>query len=537
MATGLLTLACLLVAAGAAPPDPCPINQRAVSVPIKIDPTRRDEIKELVLYSSNDHGKTWTQAAVATPDKDAFPFIAPTDGVYWLSLVVVDRKGGRDPADVYRSPPAMKLLVDTVKPVLRITAAERQGDEVVVGWEIQEEHPDLASLKLEYRGGNASGQWASAPLIPAPTGQTRFRSPGPGSVMLRLQLKDLAENFSVTTSEIPAAQAPPPPAPVVAAPAPAPTPSFGMAANPPTVPAYTPAAGATPTRPAPMAGAWETATTAFPAPVTPRPADTPYSPVPPPRYQPTPYPERNVLASSENNIAPVGYFNSQAGSRQPRGREVPRKIIRTLDVSLDYEVKNDGPSGIGRVELWLTSDDGQTWRKYRDEQNPGLSLGSKHRSLTADLPGEGTYGLSLVVLSKAGLGKRPPQPNDPPDVRVEVDLTKPVAVLNEPEPDPQNPNAIILSWSASDKNPAPNPVRLDWKDPAGSDWKTIQDNLPLNGQHSWRLPSGMPSWVHLRVVARDAVGNEATAETKEPVLVDLSRPEGHIVGIGTGRDH
>src|SRR5204863_96791 len=84
------------------------------------------------------------------------------------------------------------------------------------------------------------------------------------------------------------------------------------------------------------------------------------------------------------------------------------------EVTLQYEVKNDGPSGIGKVELWLTNDDGQNWRKYREESTPVLSLGSKHRSLTTDLPGEGTYGLCLVVLSKAGLGKRPPQPNDPP---------------------------------------------------------------------------------------------------------------------------
>ena len=66
MATGLLTLACLLVAAGANQADPYPINQRAVSVPIAINPNRRDEIKELVLYSSNDQGKNWTQQAVAT---------------------------------------------------------------------------------------------------------------------------------------------------------------------------------------------------------------------------------------------------------------------------------------------------------------------------------------------------------------------------------------------------------------------------------------------------------------------------------------
>src|SRR5438874_1318064 len=113
MATGMLTLTCLLVALGSNQSDPWPINQRSFSVPIKIEAGRRQEIRELVLYSSSDQGKTWNQQAVATPDKDSFPFVAPIDGVYWLQLVIVDRKGNRDPADVYRAPPAMKVLVDT----------------------------------------------------------------------------------------------------------------------------------------------------------------------------------------------------------------------------------------------------------------------------------------------------------------------------------------------------------------------------------------------------------------------------------------
>ena len=39
------------------------------------------------------------------------------------------------------------------------------------------------------------------------------------------------------------------------------------------------------------------------------------------------------------------------------------QIVNTTQVSLDYEVNKVGPSGIGKVELWVTQDDGQ-WKVF-----------------------------------------------------------------------------------------------------------------------------------------------------------------------------
>src|SRR5207244_2486167 len=84
------TLAVVLLLASATPPaDLVPMNTRNFQIPIQIAEGQRSKIKELILFSSSDEGKTWHEVAVATPDKDSFVFYAPTDGLYWFNICVV----------------------------------------------------------------------------------------------------------------------------------------------------------------------------------------------------------------------------------------------------------------------------------------------------------------------------------------------------------------------------------------------------------------------------------------------------------------
>ena len=60
---------------------------------------------------------------------------APKDGTYWFHIVIVDRAGKKDPANLTAEPPAMKVLVDTVRPAVEFKSARRTGEEVVVEWD------------------------------------------------------------------------------------------------------------------------------------------------------------------------------------------------------------------------------------------------------------------------------------------------------------------------------------------------------------------------------------------------------------------
>src|SRR5260370_22620239 len=205
MGTATLTLAYLMLAAGGTP-DVWPINQSNIRITIHIHHVRRPLIQHLVLYASSDEGRTWKQVAVASPDQDAFTFSAPTDGVYWFSVTVVDPQGNPEPKDIYKVPPSQKILIDTLKPMVKITAAERQGDDIVVNWEIQEDHPDLSTLKLEYKTADAPASvWYTAPLNNPPLiGQAKFRLGSTGAVSVRVQMQDTAGNVGLVTRDLPA---------------------------------------------------------------------------------------------------------------------------------------------------------------------------------------------------------------------------------------------------------------------------------------------------------------------------------------------
>ena len=142
------------------------------------------------------------------------------------------------------------------------------------------------------------------------------------------------------------------------------------------------------------------------------------------------------------------------------------------------------------------------------------------------LPKEGViYGFHLVVKSGAGLAKSGPMPGDTPQVRIECDTTQPLAELYQPQPDGERANSLLLTWKAEDRNLAENPISLEWSGD-GSKWHSIGDaKLPNTGRFSWHLPANIPAKVHLKLTVRDKAGNVAVAQTSEPVLIDLKRPE------------
>ena len=208
---------------------------------------------------------------------------------------------------------------------------------------------------------------------------------------------------------------------------------------------------------------------------------------------------------------------------------VQTHVTNSSQVTLDYRVDRLGPSGVGAVDLYLTEDEGRTWQRYAEDAD-------LQPPMVVNLPGEGVFGLRLVVTSKAGLGRRPPQPGDLPDMRVEVDSTAPVVKLYRPEPDPRRHDAIILTWQASDRNLATSPITLQWAERPDGAWQTIATDLTNTGRYVWSVGPNLVR-VYLRVVARDMAGNQGFDETADPILVDLNEPEAKILGISSGIRH
>jgi hypothetical protein len=227
--------------------------------------------------------------------------------------------------------------------------------------------------------------------------------------------------------------------------------------------------------------------------------------------------------------------------------EVTRtNAINYLTFDVGYELESHGPSGISRVDLWVTRDDGRSWLKWSQHDGKGSSL-RVNLNVPANPQPEGTYGFRVVPVSGAGLSEREPAAGDTPDLRVVVDITPPQLDLFPPVSDPTSPDTLVIQWKATDKNFMDDPITIEWSDKPTGPWQPVATGgdvvqavagttpvlrrLPNTGQYAWRVPAGLSPRVYLKVCARDAAGNVREVITRDPVLVDLVKPRAKISGI------
>jgi hypothetical protein len=225
--------------------------------------------------------------------------------------------------------------------------------------------------------------------------------------------------------------------------------------------------------------------------------------------------QTTVLAVADGREA------SYAPARSPATPPADSPLVRLVNskrISLNYDVQDKGPSGLSVIELWYTKDT-RTWQRYHEEPNPTPPF-------TVAVNDEGVYGFTLLAKSGVGLGERPPQVGDPPQVWVEVDLTKPIVRLLGVDVG-RGPDAgkLTVTWSATDKNLGRQPVSLSYAEQQGGPWKPIVTAVENTGAYVWRMPPDVPYKFYVHVEAVDKAGNVGSNETDKPVIVDLSQPK------------
>jgi hypothetical protein len=214
---------------------------------------------------------------------------------------------------------------------------------------------------------------------------------------------------------------------------------------------------------------------------------------------------------------------------QPRTTEPAIRLVNSKRIALNYEIKEKGPSGVSSVELWYTQDlGGRNWQKYMED--PGAKP-----PIQFDVAGEGLYGFTLVVRSGVGLGDRPPQVGDQPQVWVEVDLTKPVVRLGSVDVGRgADAGRLTINWTATDKNLGRLPITLSYAEQAGGQWTPIATGVENSGRYVWQMPTGVPYRFLIKVEATDKAGNVGADETPKPVIVDLAQPKAVILTVEPG---
>lgn len=243
-------------------------------------------------------------------------------------------------------------------------------------------------------------------------------------------------------------------------------------------------------------------------------------------------PPASAPVLAQNSMPPVAKVATQVSSapsttQQPvPGAAIPR-IVNSPRATLDYKIDGVGPSGVSKVEIWITADGGKTWsRKGEDSDMVSPAL--------VDLPGEGVHGLIVHAVNGSGGGDPPPGPNTPPDIVLEVDSTRPSTRIVGVKPSGQEAaGGIDISYEVTDKNLGAQPVTLLVASRKGGPWTPLAQRVANTGTFRWDVPRHAGFEFHFRVEAVDLAGNIGAAETDQPVRFDTSRPKAKVIQVRT----
>jgi hypothetical protein len=201
------------------------------------------------------------------------------------------------------------------------------------------------------------------------------------------------------------------------------------------------------------------------------------------------------------------------------------RVVSSRRFHVGYSVEDVGPSGIGAVDLFITQDMGRKWWKYGEDPD-------RRSPFEVEVPQDGEYGFAIRVRSGVGLANDPPLPGEPPSIIVAVDQTPPtVELLSAQQGKGADSNRIQVRWRVADEHLAAKPVAIYYSPSRNGPWEAIASWTDDQGSFEWTVMPGSPSQFYVRVVARDVAGNTSKADSAQPIMVDLVRPNARIVDV------
>ena len=455
-------------------------SRGTVHLPIQIDDQVRPLIQEVQLYVKEGPEANWELKEKAPGTQHMFTYRTDREGEYWFNLAYVDRAGRAVPADITKEPPGLIVVVDSTPPQAEAQIVGATADGQQIRCEVHDANPDPANTRFFYQTRDRA--WRA--LDPVRGQPDVFCIPDPKAAaitgMIRVVACDLAGNTSTrefNLASLPVANNIPFPTPKV-------QPNAGI------VETHTEKLVMTPPLPDRMA--------ALPKePVVIREKTVP---LPEPiefAIKPSSMPLPQILSMEQsplvaiNQLVPGNIGSAWPGQAKTAGPELPasRHLINNSHIVLNYQIEQTGASGVGRVEIWCTRDLSKTWQKLDEDVN-------RKGQAELDLPGEGIYGLTVVVSNGRGFGANPPKAGDTPDWWVEVDTTKPQAELLGVPVQSQGGGRLPthLLKRAKDKNTSTRspsrPVRC--RQSPGSTWLPIAKGLKNDGPVS--LDTGRGGW-------------------------------------------
>ena len=193
--------------------------------------------------------------------------------------------------------------------------------------------------------------------------------------------------------------------------------------------------------------------------------------------------------------------------------------------SLDYSIENEPESPISSVELWGTTDEGQTWQMWGQDPD-------RASPFDIQVEAEGLFGFRMIIVGANGLASNRPRNGDNADAWIQVDTTKPQAkLISALYGKGQQAGSMIIEYRAADDYFPERPITLSYSEVPSGPWKTIATGVRNNGRYVWPADPSLPATIYLRLEAFDSAGNVGVHLLDTPIDVQGLAPRGRIQGF------
>lgn len=200
----------------------------------------------------------------------------------------------------------------------------------------------------------------------------------------------------------------------------------------------------------------------------------------------------------------------------------PVRFSDSLRFSLDYEIEAIGGRGVQDVELYGTTDGGETWTRWGQDPD-------RQTPFDIETLNEGTFGFRIVVVATNGLASPRPLPGDAPDIVVVVDETDPEAVITGAQyGEGDRTGSLVIQYRCSDTHLLPRPVTLAFGESIEGPWTTIAAGLRNMGDYVWPADPQLPRQIFLRLDVTDEAGNVGTYVLDQPIDTQGLAPRARI---------
>lgn len=238
--------------------------------------------------------------------------------------------------------------------------------------------------------------------------------------------------------------------------------------------------------------------------------------------------KRTLETGSRDTVlgAPISGANSDGSIAKPnRSTRAPVQIIGSNRFRLNYGIDSIDPSGVGKVVLWMTRDDGRTWKTWGTDPD-------RRSPFPVEVTEQGRYGFRIVVQSKDGLTGQGPSSGDDADIWIVVDTTAPLAqITSVPYGRGAEAGKLIINYKVADPLLTLRPITISYAaNPAGP-WEIVKEGARNDGRFAWKVSREVPENIFLKIEAADRAGNIGTHVLSQAVDVSGLVPRGTIHGV------